>query len=371
MQDINMSGCTCQRTMKFVKCVFGAFVLAFLLLLCLIKRIVTPIFNTLFVKRIAEIVRTPEGTFKGLTALGYPFAPHYVSLKVGGSAKLPRVNYVDEGPDDAQEVVICLHGEPSWSFLYRKMVPGFVSAGFRVIVPDFIGFGKSDKFTSIESYTHEMHTMTLRLLIEELGLENITVVCQDWGGLTGLAVVKDMPQRFSRIVVMNTGLPVGLTKDVIEETWNNGELIDLVHRSFAFLIWQASVKLIGNYLPVEFLFNKIVGFPKEVAEAYSMPFPSVLYKAGAAKWPLLVLSETVNSSMQETRDFIKKWKKPALVMFSDGDPITRGEEKFFLRSIPHAQHELVTEAGHFLQEEKGEELAENIIRFMSPGGGIS
>jgi len=165
--------------MKVVQVVFGAFLYAFLQLLCLLKRIVKPIFNILITKQTTTIVRTPEATFKGLTALGYPFAPHYVSLKVGGSARLPRVHYVDEGPDDAQEVVICLHGEPSWSFLYRKMVPGFVSAGFRVIVPDFIGFGKSDKFTSMDSYTHEMHTMTISLLIEELRLENITLVCQD------------------------------------------------------------------------------------------------------------------------------------------------------------------------------------------------
>jgi len=188
--------------------------------------------------------------------------------------------------------------------------------------------------------------------------------------MTGLAVVKEMPQRFSRLVMMNTYLPVGLTRQLIVEKWNSGELLDLVHGAIAFCIWQACVRLAGNYLSVKFLFTNICGFPREIAEAYSIPFPSALYKAGAAKWPLLVLTEKVNNSMQETRDFIKTWKKPALIMFSNGDPISRGADKFFLSLIPHAEHKVITGAGHFLQEKKGKELAENIIRFMASDVGM-
>jgi len=178
MHDKDESGLT-NRTKKVVQSVVVGFTVAFLLLLCLLQRLLLPIFNLFITKPCATIVRTPETRFEGLNALGYPFAPHYLSLKVGGFKTLPRVHYVDEGPDNAEKVVLCLHGEPSWSFLYRKMIPGFVSAGFRVIAPDLIGFGKSDKFTSVDSYTHEMHTMTIRLLIEELNLENITLVGQD------------------------------------------------------------------------------------------------------------------------------------------------------------------------------------------------
>jgi len=167
---------------------------------------------------------------------------------------------------------------------------------------------------------------------------------------------------------MNTGLPVGFSIQSIVESWNSGELLESTAASLAFLLWQTIARLIGVYLPVEFAFNKVYGFPKEVAEAYSMPFPSSLYRAGPAKLPLLALTEKVNSSLQETRDFLKRWKKPALVMFSDCDPITRGRGKLFLSLIPHAEYKEVFGGGHFLQEEIGEELAENIISFITSGG---
>jgi len=300
--------------------------------------------------------------FNRLPDLGYPFKPHYITLKIQEGATLPRVHFVDEGRRDAKEVILCLHGEPSWSFLYRKMVPVLVSAGYRVVVPDFIGFGKSDKFTSMDLYTHDMHTTTLQLLIQELELNKITLVCQDWGGLTGLAVVKEMPSRFSRLVVMNTGLPTGwgclLTLRICYD-------LELISRSLAFLIWQAIVKLLGTWIPIYFLFHWIVGFSKDVSEGYAMPFPSALYKAGVAKWPLLVLTKLVNKSMRDTRNFLKTWKKPALVMFSDNDPITRGEEKFFMNTIPQAKKVTIHGAGHFLQEECGGEIADNIVWFIT------
>ena len=132
-----------------------------------------------------------------------------MELPNGAGIKLPRVHYLDEGDPNAKETILCLHGEPAWSFLYRNMIPTFVKAGYRVIAPDFIGFGKSDKYTSMENYNHEMHMSTLRRLIEHLDLDNMTMVCQDWGGGTGLSVLKDIPEKFNAVVIMNTGLPTG------------------------------------------------------------------------------------------------------------------------------------------------------------------
>ncbi|KAK8392796.1 hypothetical protein O3P69_014913 [Scylla paramamosain] len=177
--------------------------------LYLLRKAVEVVMSVLWPVRHPTVVRTPEECFQGLEAMGYNFRPNYVELPVGGGKMLPRVHYIDEGPRDAAETILCLHGEPSWSFLYRHMVPGLVRAGYRVVVPDFIGFGKSDKFTCPESYSHELHCMTLRLLLDHLRLRDITLVCQDWGGLTGLPVVRDCSHLFSRLVIMNTGLPVG------------------------------------------------------------------------------------------------------------------------------------------------------------------
>lgn len=258
------------------------------------------------------------------------------------------------GPRDAKETILCLHGEPSWSFLYRKMVPGLVKAGHRVIAPDFIGFGKSDKYADMEQYTHEMHKMTLRLLLDHLGVKDVTLVCQDWGGLVGLSVVKEMPHVFSRLVIMNTGLPVG----------NDFNL-----KGLAFLMWRGFARLLGTLLPVYDVFDKALhDAEKAVLEAYAAPFPSRDYKAGAAQWPLLVPIHTHNPvacDMQATRDFLaSSWKNPALIMFSDRDPITRGHDKNFLKLLPNASTKTIVGAGHFLQEDKGEELATHIISFI-------
>lgn len=263
------------------------------------------------------------------------------------------------GPRDAKETILCLHGEPSWSFLYRHMIPGLVQAGYRVIAPDFIGFGKSDKYTFPESYSHELHTQSLRLLLDYLNVSGLTLVCQDWGGLTGLSVVKDSPQFFSRLVIMNTGLPAGT-----EFSLNN------IHRGMPFLMWRNFAQLLGTSLPVQRIFQTALLNPQPtVLDGYCAPFPSALYKAGAAKWPLLVpitSHSPVAADMQETRDFLaKKWTHPALIMFSDRDAITRGQEKTFQRLLPHALMKTVVGAGHFLQEDKGEELSAHIVSFIN------
>lgn len=236
------------------------------------------------------------------------------------------------------------------------MVPGLVRAGYRVVVPDFIGFGKSDKFTFPESYSHDLHCMTLRLLLDHLRLRDITLVCQDWGGLTGLPVVRDCSQLFSRLVIMNTGLPVG------------NRSMSLT-KATPFLFWRTFVQLLGTSLPVGQIFRKALLNPHpDVIKGYEAPFPTPLHKAGAARWPLLVpltAYTPVAADMQATRDFLaQEWQRPALVMFSDRDPITRGLEKVFLKLMPHARIKTVCGAKHFLQEDKGEELTAHIISFI-------
>uniref|UniRef100_A0A6A7FP86 Haloalkane dehalogenase-like n=1 Tax=Hirondellea gigas TaxID=1518452 RepID=A0A6A7FP86_9CRUS len=324
----------------------------------LIKLLIILTMKLLFKREQDIVVRTPDDRFIGLDKLGYTFAPHYASLPAGGGKTLPRVHYVDEGPRDAKETVLCLHGEPSWSFLYRRVVPGLVAAGYRVVVPDFIGFGKSDKYTHPESYTHDLHTMTLRLLLEHLKLSNITLMCQDWGGLTGLTVVKDCPQLFSRLVIMNTGLPSG--KDF--KPWN-------LYAITPFLTWRSFAQFVGTAMPIKFVFKMALDNPSsEVLQAYNAPFSSMSHRGGAARWPLLVpitSGSLVSGEMRHTTDFLQnKWKSPVLIMFSDDDAITGGQEKIFKAMLPHAKQVTIRGGGHFLQEAKGEELAVNVVKFI-------
>ena len=290
------------------------------------------------------VIRTPDERFSKLP--DFPFAPHYI--EVNGL----RIHYVDEGKG---ETILCLHGEPSWSFLYRKMIAS-MSKQHRVIAMDFIGFGRSDKFTEREAYTFQMHLDTLMGFIKAMNLEQITVVVQDWGGLIGLAAVAHMSERFARLVIMNTGLPTGKGKP-----------------SEAFLAWrnyaeshpdlQVGQSMLGGVAHPERL-------TKEIIAAYEAPFPDVTYKAGAAVWPLLVPISPegpASAEMRHAREVLSGWDKPALVMFSDKDPITGGGDKFFRSLIPAAKDQpeiIIKDAGHFLQEEKGEEISQYILDFI-------
>jgi len=288
------------------------------------------------------VIRTPEDRFAGLS--DFPFPPHYI--EINGM----RVHYLDEGTG---EVVLCLHGEPSWCYLYRKMIP-ILSQKHRVIAPDFIGFGRSDKYTERGEYTYKMHRDTLTGLLEELDLNKISIVVQDWGGLIGLRVVGMIPKRFSRLIIMNTGLPTGEEKI-----------------PFAFMLWRWFVKVMPD-LPIGRILKMGTAQPlhPNAVSAYNAPFPSKKYKQGAKAWPLMVPTKPsfeAAPEMKKAKEALSKWDKPALVMFSDKDPITRNGYRFFRELIPTAKDQpetIIKGAGHFLQEDKGEEIANHILDFI-------
>ncbi len=292
-----------------------------------------------------KVLRTPDEQFANLP--DFPYEPHYVEV---GDDKL-RMAYVESGSGD--EVILCIHGEPSWSFLYRKMIPTLAEHG-RVIAPDLIGFGRSDKPAAREAYTYDMHHDALLSFIEQLDLRRITLVCQDWGGLLGLPIATEMPERFSRLVIMNTGLPVsgkplGPAFMAWREFSNRSDDLDIAR-----VLQGATVSELSD----------------DVLAAYAAPFPDKTYKVGAIVFPLLVpISEDAPElpHMRKAAKALKSWNKPALVMFSDKDPVTGGGDKFFRELIPTAKNEpeiTIHDGAHFLQEDKGEEIAAHVVEFL-------
>lgn len=301
-----------------------------------------------------HVVRTPDERFVGLP--DFPFTPRYVEIPAepGGGDRL-RVHYLDEGPADAPPVLL-LHGEPSWSFLYRHMIPVLVDAGHRVIAPDLVGFGRSDKPAAQSDYTYARHVEWMRsALFDQLDLHQITLFGQDWGGLVGLRLVVADPDRFARVVVGNTGMPTGHARP-----------------SEAFLSWQKFSQETEHF-PVGQIINggTVSELAPEVIAAYDAPFPDDTFTAGARIFPTLVPTSPADPASADNVagwEVLERFDRPFLVAFSDQDPITKGGDKPFRERVPGAEgqpHTTIEGAGHFLQEDKGPELAQVIVDFIA------
>lgn len=298
-----------------------------------------------------EILRTPDDCFERLP--DFPWVPQY--LDVGDEGL--RMAWVEAGPRDGHPVLL-LHGEPSWSFLYRKMIGPLAEAGFRVLAPDLIGFGRSDKPAAVDDYSYAGHLRWLRDWLDALSVEGATLFCQDWGGLLGLRIAAEEPERFARIVAANTFLPTG-----------DQDLGEAFHR------WKDfSVRV--DDLPVGKILERstVTDLPEEVVAAYEAPFPTPTYKAGAKVFPSLVPSSPDDPETEANRrawEALGRWEKPFLTAFSDSDPITRGGEQVFQSVVPGARnrsHVTIEGAGHFLQEDRGERCAEVLLAFIEETG---
>jgi len=298
-----------------------------------------------------EVLRTPDERFEGLD--GYPFAPHYAEVADGDGGTL-RVHYLDEGPADAAPVLL-LHGEPSWSYLYRHMIPPLVAAGHRVIVPDLVGFGRSDKPTEQGDYTYARHVEWMReLVFDRLDLRNITFFAQDWGGLVGLRVLAIDPDRYARVAIGNTGLPTG-----------HGPASD------AFMAWQKFSQETPVF-DIGFLISSATttDLSPEVIAGYDAPFPDDTYKAGARIFPTLVPTSPDDPASADNLaawEVLEQFEKPFLLCFSDSDPVTKGGDAPFLAKVPGTQgqsHVTIEGGGHFFQEDRGPELAKLLNDFI-------
>lgn len=299
-----------------------------------------------------QVLRTPAERFEALP--DFPFAPHYVEIDDGEGGRL-RVHYVDEGPRDGQTVLL-LHGEPSWCFLYRHIIPQLVDGGCRVIAPDLVGFGKSDKPTEKSDYTYNRHVNWMQAaIIDHLDISDATFFGQDWGGLIGLRLVAENASRFARVVISNTGLPTGdhpLTE--------------------AFMAWQHYSKTSPEF-EIGGLINAATVRELSVDEiaAYDAPFPDDSYKAGARIFPSLVPTAPDDPTASANRaawEIFDRWEKPFLCCFSDRDPVTRGGDGAFLSRVPGTAgqpHETIENAHHFVQEDSPNDVARIILQAIA------
>jgi haloalkane dehalogenase len=331
-----------------------------------------------------QFVRTPDQRFADLPDFRY--APHYASVPDGEGGAL-RMHYVDEGPRDAAPI-LCLHGQPTWSYLYRKMIPILTAAEQRVVAPDLVGFGRSDKPTRTEDYSYARHVAWLRAFVVSLDLREITLVCQDWGGLVGLRVVAEMPERFARVVASNTALPdargipesaapalralyaqLPVPRTMLEVA--QGFASGAQGGAPAFLHWQKHCAESPEFTPGNVLRAMCPKLSPAEAAAYDAPFPDERYLAGARRFPTLVPLLPDDPAIADNRrawQALGAFAKPFLTAFTDGDPVTRGQDERMREEIPGAQgqpHTTIAGAGHFVQEDAGEALARITLDFIA------
>jgi haloalkane dehalogenase len=301
--------------------------------------------------RAVKLLRTPDERFEGLP--GWDYASRYVEVP-GPDEFGVRVHYVDEGPSTGDPVLL-LHGEPSWAYLYRKMIPALTGAGLRAIAVDLVGFGRSDKPAQRSDYTYERHVDWMHAVIDRLDLRDVTLFCQDWGGLIGLRLVGEDPDRFARVVAANTFMPTG-----------DQPLGD------AFFAWRKA----SQEMPVLEVGRAVQAgcassLPPEVVAAYDAPFPDESFKAGARQFPMLVPATPDDSAAPANRaawEVLGRFEKPFLTIFGAKDPITLGAERFLQALIPGAagqDHVILDGAGHFLQEDEGETVAQLVVDFVA------
>jgi len=297
-----------------------------------------------------QALRTPDARFANLP--DYPFEPHYLNVPDTEGGEL-RLHYVDHGARDAP-VVLMLHGEPSWSYLYRKVIPLVVAAGYRAVAPDLIGFGRSDKPTERTDYSYQRHVDWVRAAIDQLGLSNIHLLCQDWGGLIGLRLVGEQPEKFASVIAANTMLPTGDH-----------------HPGEAFLKWQAYSQRVP-VLDVGAIIQGAVTstLSPQVIAAYDAPFPDERYKAGARQFPTLVPTtpnDPASAANRQAWKGLAQFQKPFLTAFSDKDPVTAAAAPVLRKLIPGCAgqaHTTISNGGHFLQEDQGEQLGAVVVRFL-------
>ncbi len=299
-----------------------------------------------------EVLRTPDHSFEGLP--GFAFEPLYAEVPDQDGGTL-RIHYLDEGPENGP-CVLLLHGEPSWCYLYRHMVPVLAAAGLRTVAPDLVGFGRSDKPTPRTEYTFARHVEWMRsLVVDALDLTGVTLVCQDWGGLIGLRLVAEHTGRFDRVVAANTFLPTG-----------DGT------PSEAFLGWLKFSQEVETF-PTGTIVNGgcTTDLSPEVIAAYDAPFPDQTFAEGARQFPTLVPISPEDPASPANRaawKILAALEKPFLTAFSDGDPITAGSDRVLQDRIPGAKgqhHVTIAGGGHFLQEDRGPELARVVVDFVN------
>ncbi len=329
-----------------------------------------------------QTLRTPDERFQGLA--GYDFAPNYSEVPDGEGGRL-RIHHVDRGDANA-ETVLCLHGQPTWSYLYRKMIPVLTAAGHRVIAPDFVGFGRSDKPSERSDYSYANHVAWMSAWLEQLDLRDVTLFCQDWGGLVGLRLVAQHPERFARVVTANTALPdgAGVPADAagpMRALYESLPVVDVseLGQRFAatdgapgFLYWRKFCAETPE-LKISDIMLHAGGrvLPDEVLSAYDAPFPGPEFMAGARQFPSLVPvfpDDPAIPDNQAAWEVLRRFDRPFLTAFSDGDPVTRGAHVRFQEEVPGAKsqkHVTIAGAGHFLQEDAGEDVAAAVVRFMA------